>query len=311
MARSIILDCDPGHDDALALLLALASPEEIELLAVTTVAGNAPLARTSENARKLLTLAGRLDVPVYAGCARPILVEPAHAQAVHGETGLDGAELPPPRVPLADGHAVQAIVRAVMERPPGTVSLCAVGPLTNLALAVLLEPTIVPRLAEIVVMGGAIGLGNVTPAAEFNFWADPHAAAVVMGCGAPITLVPLELTHKVRLTPARLAALRALGTPLARVLADLLTFYDGRYRARGDQDGAALHDPCAVAWLVRPELFTGRRARVAIVTEPGLCRGRSVVDLRPPAPEDANALVLTEVDTEGFFALLLARLARL
>ncbi|MCX7629413.1 MAG: nucleoside hydrolase [Geminicoccaceae bacterium] len=309
MARKLVLDCDPGQDDALALLLALASPEEIALAAVTTVAGNVPLELASANARKILELAGRPEVPVHAGCARPVLVPLSTAEAIHGDSGLDGVDLPPPRLPLASEHAVRTIVRTIAEHPPGTVSLCAIGPLTNIALAILLEPAIVPRLAEIVVMGGAIGLGNVTPAAEFNFWVDPHAAAVVFGSGAPITMVPLDLTRRVRLNPERLARIRALGNPVARACADFLAFYDARCRARGDGEGAALHDPCALAWLLRPGLFRARRARVAIETEGRFCRGRSVVSF-PADGDPAEVRLLTEIDAEGFFELLIARLAR-
>lgn len=309
--RALILDCDPGQDDAVAILLALASPGEIELLAVTTVAGNVPLERTSENARKILELAGRRDVPVHAGCRRPILVPLETAESVHGESGLDGVELPPPSLPLAAEHAVDAIVRLVMERPPGTVTLCPTGPLTNVALAIVKEPAIVPRLREIVLMGGAKGLGNVTAAAEFNFFVDPHAAAIVFDSGAPVTMIGLDLTHKVLITEERLARIRAIGTPLARAVAGFLDFYNRHDRERYAIPGAPLHDPCVIAHLIRPELFRGKRCRVDIETEGRFCRGRSVVDWWNRSGRPANALVLTEADAPGFFDLLVERLARL
>jgi purine nucleosidase len=310
-ARAVILDCDPGQDDAVAILLALASPAEIELLAITAVAGNVPLALTQRNARQVVELTRRRDVPVFAGCPRPILRPLETATEVHGETGLNGVTLPEPRLPLERRHAVDAIVELVMERPPGTVTLCPTGPLTNVALALLKEPEIAPRLAEIVLMGGAKDLGNVTAAAEFNFWVDPHAARIVFECGAPITMIGLDLTHQVLVTAPRLARIRALGTPLARAVHDFLEFFNRHDMERYGIPGAPLHDPCVIAHLLRPELFRGRRCRVDIETEGRLCQGRSVVDWWGRSERPANALVLTEADADGFFDLLLERLARL
>lgn len=310
-ARAVILDCDPGQDDAVAILLALASPEEIELLAITAVAGNVPLALTERNARQVVELTRRRDVPVFAGCSRPILKPLETATEVHGETGLNGVTLPEPRLPLAPRHAVDAIVDLVMGRPPGTVTLCPTGPLTNLALAIVKEPAIVPRLAEIVLMGGAKDLGNVTPAAEFNFWVDPHAARVVFECGAPITMIGLDLTHQVLVTGPRLARIRAIGTPLAAAVVGFLEFFNRYDMERYRIPGAPLHDPCVIAHLLRPDLFEGRRCRVDIETEGRWCQGRSVVDWWGRSSLPANALVLTEADADGFFDLLVERLARL
>ncbi len=309
--RAVILDCDPGQDDAVAILLALASPEEIELLAITTVAGNVPLALTQRNARQVVELGRRRDVPVFAGCARPILEPLVTATEVHGATGLDGVTLPEPTLPLAAEHAVDAIVRLVMERPPGTVTLCPTGPLTNVALALVKEPAIGPRLAEIVLMGGAKELGNVTPAAEFNFWVDPHAARVVFESGVPVTMIGLDLTHQVLVTAPRLERIRAIGTPVARAVHDFLEFFNRHDMARYAIPGAPLHDPCVIAHLLRPELFAGKRCRVEIETEGRFCRGRSVVDWWGRSDRPANALVLTEADADGFFDLLIERLARL
>ena len=214
-AQPIILDCDPGQDDAIAILLALASPE-LEPLAITTVGGNVPLPLTERNARRILALAGRSDVPVYAGCDRPLVRPLETAEYVHGESGLDGAELPEPTLPLAAGHAIQAIIDLVMARPKGSVTLCATGPLTNVAIALRQEPRLAAQLRQIVLMGGAIDHGNVTPAAEFNIYVDPHAADIVFGCGAPTTMFGLDVTHQVLVNEDRLQRIAAIGTPVAR-----------------------------------------------------------------------------------------------
>jgi purine nucleosidase len=309
--HQIILDCDPGQDDAIAILLALASPEEIEVLAITTVAGNVPLARTTRNARQIVELSGRTGVPVHAGCPRPILRPLETAEYVHGETGLNGAVLPEPTIPLAPGHAVDVIVERVMAQPPGTVTLCPIGPLTNVALAMVKEPAIVPRLKEIVLMGGSMELGNVTAAAEFNIHVDPHAARVVFEAGAPIVMMGLDVTHKALVTAEHLARIEAIGTPVAKACAGLLDFYSRYDKERYHIPGAPLHDPCVVAYLLRPELFQGRRRRVEVETEGTHTAGRTVVDWWRRSERPANALVINEVDSDGFFALLGERLARL
>lgn len=221
----IIIDCDPGQDDALAILLALASPEDLEVLAITTVAGNVPLALTAVNARKILELAGRSEVPVYAGCDRPLLRPPVTAEHVHGRTGLDGAELPAPGIELAPGHAVDAIIALIRERPTGTVTLCPIGPLTNVALAMRLAPDIVERIKRIVLMGGAAGAGNVTPSAEFNIYADPHAASIVFAAGVPLVMHGLDVTrHRGggARAPRRIRRDRSAGRPRGRGHARLL-----------------------------------------------------------------------------------------
>ncbi len=311
MARhTIILDCDPGQDDAIALLLALASPDEIELLAVTAVAGNVPLRLTEGNARRVLTLAGRSEVPVHVGCDRPLLRPLETAEYVHGATGLDGAELPPPAAGPAPGHAADAMIALVMSRPAGTVTLCATGPLTNLALALRKEPRLAERLAGIVLMGGAIELGNVTPAAEFNIYVDPHAADIVFGCAAPITMFGLDVTHKVLVTEPRLRAIEAIGTPVARAAAGLLDFYSRFDRDRYGEPGGPLHDPCVIAHLVDPSLFRGKACPVMIERE-GVCAGRTVVDWWNMHRHPPTATVMRDVDADRFFKLLTERLARL
>lgn len=306
--RAIIIDCDPGQDDAVALLLAFGSPE-LEVVAVTAVAGNVPLRLTEANARRICELAGRTDVPVHAGCERALLRPPVSAEHVHGRTGLDGADLPDPSMPLQAEHAVDAIVRILRERPPGTVTLCPVGPLTNVAMALRRAPEIATRVERIVLMGGAAGMGNVTPSAEFNIYADPHAARIVLESGAPIVMCGLDVTLQARATPARVAAIQSLGTPVGRTVTGLLSFYDRHGRTPGG--GAPLHDPCAIAWLLQPDLFQARDAVVDVETTGEFTFGRTVVDWSGRSERTPNATVVTGIDAERFFALLTERLARL
>jgi purine nucleosidase len=305
----IILDCDPGQDDALAMLLALASPDEIELLAVTAVAGNVPLALTEKNARKVLELAARTDIPVYKGCHRPLVETLETAEYVHGKTGLNGVELPEPSVALAPGHAVDAIIDIVMTAAPKSVTLCPTGPLTNVAMAMLKEPELAPRLKAIVLMGGAIGLGNVTPAAEFNIYVDPHAAKLVFESGVPLTMLGLDVTHRVLVNRPRLEAIRAIGTPVGLAAAGLVDFFNRFDSDRYAADGAPLHDPCVIAWLIDPTLFSGKPCHVAIETV-GSSKGRTNVDWFPREHREPNAMVIDQVDSDRFFALLIERLAR-
>ena len=308
--RPIIIDCDPGQDDALAILLALASPEDLEVLAVTAVAGNVPLALTEKNARKIVELAGRSDIPVHAGCDRALQRDPVSATHVHGQTGLDGAELPEPRAPLADAHAVDVIIDLVRAQP-GAVTLCPIGPLTNIASAIQRAPDIVAHIDQIVLMGGAIGEGNVTPAAEFNIFADPHAAAIVFESGARLIMLGLDVTHQVLATPARVRAIAEPDTAVSRAVVGLLEFYNIFDQTRRNRPGAPMHDPCVIAYLLRPELFAGRDCHVAIETAGEHTLGRTVVDWSGRGAGTANATVIHQVDAEGFFALLTERLARL
>jgi purine nucleosidase len=309
--RPVIIDCDPGHDDALAILLALGSPDELDVLAITVVAGNVPLALTEKNARKICALAGRTDLPVHAGCARPLVRELVTAEYVHGKTGLDGPALPEPSTPLADGHGVDAIVAALRAHPPGTVTLCPIGPLTNIATALQSAPDVAPQIREIVLMGGAIGEGNITPAAEFNIHVDPHAAKVVFEAGVPLVMHGLDVTHQALVTPERLETIRRIGTPLSNIVVELLEFYNVYDQTRRGRAGAPLHDPCAIAYLLNPGLFSGRRCHVAIETRGEHTLGRTVVDWSGRTPQPPNALVINEIDADGFFALLTERLARL
>ena len=310
-ARPVIIDCDPGHDDALAILLALGSRDELDVVAITVVAGNVPLALTEKNARKICELAGRTDLPVHAGCARPLVRELVTAEHVHGKTGLDGPALPEPGTSLAGSHAVDAIVATLRAHPPGTVTLCPIGPLTNIATALQQAPDVVPRIREIVLMGGAIGEGNITPAAEFNIHVDPHAAQVVFEAGVPLVMHGLDVTHQALVTPARLEAIRQIGTPLSGTVVELLDFYNVYDQTRRGRVGAPLHDPCAIAYLLNPELFGGRSCHVAIETRGEHTLGRTVVDWSGRTLHPPNALVINEIDADGFFSLLTERLGRL
>lgn len=308
--RPIIIDCDPGQDDALALLLALGSAEELEVLAVTTVAGNVPLALTEKNARKIVALAGRADLPVHAGCDRPLRRDRVTAEHVHGRSGLDGAELPEPETACAASHAVDAMVAALRARP-GQITLCALGPLTNIATAMQRAPDILPHIDGIVLMGGAIGEGNITPAAEFNIFADPHAADVVFRSGVRLTMLGLDVTHQVLATPERVRAIAAADTAVCRAVVRLLAFYGIYDQTRRNRPGPPMHDPCVIAYLLRPDLFAGRHCHVAIETRGEHTLGRTVVDWSGRGRGAPNATVIDQVDAEGFFALLTERLARL
>ena len=307
MARKIIIDTDPGKDDAVAILLALAAPSELELLALVAVAGNVPLARTEGNARRLLELGGRPDIPVYAGCARPLVRPPVTAEHVHGDTGLRGLDLPEPAMPAQPQHGVDFLVDALRAAAPGEITLCLLGPATNLAMALVKAPDITAGIAEVVWMAGARSAGgNTTPAAEYNVHADPDAAKVLLGSGVPLTLLPLDLTHQVRLTPARMARLRQVGTAAARAVAALFS----------GANNAPLHDPCVIAHLLRPGLvtgglFTGRRINVEVETSSPLTLGMTVADWFGVTGRPVNALWLDQADADGFFDLLSDRLARL
>lgn len=310
--RHIIIDTDPGQDDAMAILLALASPEEIEVLGITAVAGNVPLALTQVNARKVCELAGKPDVKVYAGCDRPLDRTLVTAEHVHGKSGLDGPDLPDPVMPLQEAHAVDFIIDTLRAANSGTVTLCALGPLTNLALAFRKAPDIIPRVQEIVIMGGAyFEVGNVTPTAEFNIYVDPHAADIVFKSGIPLVVMPLDVTHKALVTAARNDAFRALGNPVGVAAAQMTDFFERYDREKYGSSGAPLHDPCVTAYLIAPELFTGRHINVEIETMSELTMGMTVADWWGVTGRAPNALFMGDLDADGFFALLTDRLARL
>ncbi len=308
---SLIIDTDPGQDDAVAILLALASPE-LEVLGITAVAGNVPLALTHKNARKICELAGRRDIRVFAGAERPLVRPLVTAEAVHGRTGLDGPDLPEPTMPLQDLHAVDFIVSEIMAQPEGAVTLCPLGPLTNIALALIREPAIASRLSQIVLMGGGyFEAGNTTPSAEFNMYVDPHAARVVFESGVLLTMIPLDCTHQALTTRARIKSIRDIGTPVSTAVAELIDFFERFDESKYGTDGGPLHDPCVIARLLQPDLFSGRHVNVSIETGSELTMGATVVDWWGVTDRPANATVLKDVDADGFFALLTERLARL
>ncbi len=310
-ARKIIIDTDPGQDDAVAILLALASPE-LDVLGITAVAGNVPLPLTQKNALKICELAGKPETKVYAGAPRPLVRPLVTAEHVHGKTGLDGPELPEPTMRLEDENAVDFIVATLMAQALGTVTLCPLGPLTNIALALVREPAIASRIERIVLMGGGyFEQGNVTPSAEFNIYVDPHAADVVFRSGVPITMMPLDVTHKALTTRARVEAIRALGNKVGKATAEMLDFFERYDVEKYGSDGGPLHDPCVIAWLLKPELFTGRECYVEVETKSELTLGATVVDWWGIVEKPKNALVMREIDSDGFFALLTERLARL
>ena len=312
MPRSIIIDTDPSPDDAVAILMGLASPEELEVLAVTTVAGNVPVSLTAKNALKTLELARRTDTPVYAGASAPLLRRLVTAEHVHGRTGFDGYDLPEPTTPLADRFAPEAIVDLVMSRAQGEVTLCCLAPLTNIALALAKEPQLAGRLREIVLMGGSFSEGgNVTPSAEFNIYVDPEAAARVLDCGAPITMIPLDCTHQALTTPARLDKLRSIGTPLSEAFYHLLKFNKIFDEQKYGTEGGPLHDATVVAYLLAPHLFSGRTVHVAVECASELTLGMTVVDWWSVTGKPANVQVLRDIDAEGYFNLVIERLARL
>ncbi len=312
MPRKIIIDTDPGQDDAVAILLALASPEEIEVLGITAVAGNVPLELTAKNALIVCELAGHTEVPVYAGCDRPLNRPLITAEHVHGKTGLDGPVLPDPKMPLTEGHAVDFIIETLRTQEPGTVTLCPLGPLTNIATAFQKAPDIVDRVLEIVLMGGAyFEVGNITPAAEFNIYVDPEAADIVFKSGANIVVMPLDVTHDALVTPHRNDAFRSLDSKVGHAVAEMTDFFERFDKEKYGSEGAPLHDPCVTAYLIQPELFSGRHINVEIETKSELTLGMTVADWWRVTDRKPNAMFMGDVDAQGFFTLLTERLARL
>ena len=310
--RKIIIDTDPGQDDAVAILLALASPEDLEVLGITAVAGNVPLPLTARNARIVCDLAGRPEVPVFAGCEGPLARPLVTAEHVHGKTGLDGADLPDPAMPLQAMHAVDFSVETLRREPAGTVTLCPLGPLTNIASAFRTAPDVVDRVQEIVLMGGAyFEVGNITPSAEFNIYVDPEAADIVFRSGVMLTVMPLDLTHKALTSAERVQAFRNLGTPVGRAVAGWPDFFERFDKEKYGSLGAPLHDPCVIAYLLRPDLFGGRHINVVIETEGRFTTGMTVADWWRVSGREPNALFMRDVNAAGFFDLLTERIARL
>ncbi|MCR6500774.1 nucleoside hydrolase [Shinella sp. CPCC 101442] len=309
--RKIIIDTDPGQDDAAAIMLALGSPE-LDILGITTVAGNVPLSRTSTNARIILEFCARTDVKVFAGADKPIARPLITAEHVHGKTGLDGPELHEPQMPLQTQHAVDFIIETLRSEPEGTVTLCTLGPLTNIATALEKAPDIAGRVRELVMMGGGFFEGgNITPAAEFNIYVDPEAASIVFQSGIPIVMMPLDVTHKVLTLKSRVAELRAIGNRPATALVEMLEFFERFDVEKYGSDGGPLHDPTVIAYLLKPDLFAGRDCNVEIETASPLTVGMTVVDWWQVTGRKHNARVMKDVDADGFFALLTERVGRL
>ena len=289
MTKRIIIDTDPGHDDAFALLLAIASSDELELAAITTVAGNVPLDKTTYNARRLRELVQANHVPIYRGCERPMVNDLVTAEYVHGETGLDGPHLPEPTSDVESAHAVEYLV----------------------GMALVKEPAIADKLAEVVIMGGSFREGgNVTPTAEFNVFVDPHAAHVVLTSGVPLTIMPLDVTHQAQATPARIDAFRSLAAPVGEAVAAMLDFAGLFDVSRYGFEGYPLHDPTVIAYLIEPEMFDPRPAYVSVVTDPGSVHGQTIADWWGQTGKEPNAQVMMSLDADRYYQLLTERLGR-
>ena len=307
--RRLIIDCDPGQDDAIMLLLALACPAEFDILGITTVAGNVPLDLTERNARIICELAGRTDVAVYAGCKKPIRRKLITAENVHGKTGIDGVGVYQPELPLQDQHAVDFIIETLNAAENNSITLVPTGPLTNIGQAIVKEPLILPKIREIVMMGGAMREGgNTSPCAEFNVLVDPDAAKIVMHCGRPLTIVPLDATHQALISQKRIEQVRTLNTPVSTAIVGMMEFFNRFDSEKYGSEGAPLHDPCTIAYLLRPELFKGKMCNVEIETESPLTLGHTAVDFWHVTGRVKNVNWIYKVDADGFFALLIERL---
>jgi purine nucleosidase len=312
MKRKIIIDTDPGQDDAVAILLALASPDELDVLAIVAVAGNVGLAQNAKNALKVVELSGRTDIPVYAGSVRPMRRKLVTAEHVHGASGLDGPDLPEPTLKLQAGHGVDFMVDTLTAAEPASITLCTLGPLTNVAMALVKAPACIRGIGEIVMMGGAyFEVGNITPSAEFNILVDPEAADVVLRSGVKITMIPLDVTHGVLATRARLDRIAALGNRAGKAVNEMLSFSERFDLAKYGEPGAPLHDPCVIAYLLKPELFEGRQINVTVETHSELTMGLTVADWWRITDRPRNVFYLRRADADGFYALLTERLARL
>ena len=309
--HKIILDCDPGQDDAVSLLLAMACPDQLEILGVTAVAGNVPLALTQINARLMCDLAGRTDIKVYAGCDAPMVREAVTAEHVHGATGINGYEATVPICPLQEQHAVDFIIKCLANAQDNSITLVPTGPLTNIATAISKAPEILLKIKEIVLMGGALfEAGNITPSAEFNIYVDPHAADIVFTCGRPITQFGLDVTHQVLTTRQRIEKLRLIDNPQSRAIVGMLDFFNRFDMEKYTSRGAPLHDPLTVAYLLQPELFTGKQCNVSIETESELTLGHTSVDFWQVTERPHNCNWIHAADDDGFYELLVKQIKR-
>ncbi len=310
MAHKIILDCDPGHDDAIAILLAHGSPE-IELLAVTTVVGNQTLDKVSNNALAVARIAGMTDVPIAAGCPRPLVRDIQTAAGIHGDSGMDGPVLPEPTISLDPRHAVDLIIELVMSHPPKAITLVPTGGLTNIAMAVRREPRLAERVKEVVLMGGGYHQGNWSAVAEFNIKIDPEAAHIVFNESWPVLMVGLDLTHQALATPEVVRQIAAVGTKPATFVVELLKFFGTMYKKSQGFDSPPVHDPCAVAYVIDPAVMTTRRVPVDIELAGKLTLGMTVADFRSPAPPDCTTSVAVHLDHGRFWNLITDALSRI
>jgi len=311
MSEKIIIDCDPGQDDAVALFLALSSPDELEILGITTVAGNVPLKLTERNARIICDIADSKETQVFAGCSRPILVDLMTAENVHGKTGIDGIDIFIPKTPLKELHAVDFIVKTLKDADTDSITLVPTGPLTNIALAIIKDPSILDSIKQIVLMGGAMReAGNLSASAEFNMRVDPHAAKVVFQCGLPIIVMSLDVTHKVLTSKERVSEIESIGNSVSTATANMLKFFARYDSEKYGVDGAPLHDPCTIAWLLNQNLFIGKECNVRIETESSLTLGHTSVDFWGVEGNIPNAIWMQDVDDDGFYDLLINRLRR-
>jgi purine nucleosidase len=312
MRRKLIILTDPGQDQAAAILMILGAPHAFEVLGLVATAGNIDLSYTTTNCLKLMELAGRPDIPVFAGCPRPMLRGLVTAEHVHGPTGLDGPDLPDPSIAIQPAHGVEFIVTTLRAAEPGTVTICALSPLTNLAMALVQAPDIAPRIREIVAMAGAyFEVGNITPSAEFNVYVDPEAARIVLQAGIPTTLLPLDVTHRMLSTPARLAAMRALGKRCGVATAEMLEFSERFDLAKYGWEGAPLHGPCVPAFMLAPDIFSGRQVNVSVETQGSLTLGMTVADWWGITDRPRNAYWVRDGDPDRYYALLLECLGNL
>ena len=310
LPRKVIIDCDPGQDDAVALFLALASTDDLDVLGITTVAGNVPLALTQRNARMMCDIAGREDLRVFAGCERPLELDPITAEYIHGNTGIDGVSVFEPKTPLQEQHAVDFIVEALLDSKE-PVTLVPTGPMTNIATAIQREPSVLRNVEQIVSMGGAMREGgNRSPSAEFNILVDPHAADIVYNCGRPVTAMGLDVTHHVLSTRERVARIRELDNEVAEATAGMLSFFHRYDTKKYGSEGAPLHDPCTVAWLLRPDLFATKRCNISVEKDSELTMGHTAVDFWHVTDRPHNVDWAYEVDADGFYDLLVERLGR-
>jgi purine nucleosidase len=312
VARKIIIDTDPGHDDAFAVLFALGSPAELDVVALTTVGGNVPLALTSRNALQIVELAGRADVPVFAGCPGPMVKRLKTAEYVHGPTGIDGLEAPDPVTALQPQHAVNFLVEKIMSAPEGDLTICTLGPMTNLGMAMAMEPRIISRIREVVLMGGGFFQGgNATPAAEFNIYVDPHAAHAVFESGVPLVMASIDCTYTAQMTPEWINSLRAVGSRSAVQAANMADFYRRYGSHKFPTEARPIHDACVTGFLLAPHLYQQRMCNVAIELMSPETIGMTIVDWWHVTGKRKNCNVLGRVDADGFFALMLERLSTL